>query len=378
MQDVRTLGSHGRRGARGPGDPHCRRAQRRRTAGRETAVALVSMAPALLALRSGDLAAYHGVEHKAIAGYEEGADAADAARSTTAAARTWSRRCSPRRPSGTSRCAARACADPPPRRPWGSAAPRWPWRCSPGASAIPDAAVARAAPPAGLRDPARRGHARADRGAARGRQGGARGDPARRGRPVALVAHPPARASTRRCSGCPSSGSARATTPDAYFNFTSELLVESGAGTAGDGAGVPEAALGARRHRRGDRGAEALRPDGAGAGWETRGPRPPRGRRDRAVGAGPADRGRLLAVRPPRDRLPRLLVAPHADHAQRARGGGGRATASRSCSSRRATTTGSCRRATAGPRTWPARSASRPTRRRPGGAARASGPCRTR
>jgi uncharacterized protein YqhQ len=41
-------------------------------------VALVSLAPALLALRSGDLAAYHGVEHKAIAGYEEDADAADA------------------------------------------------------------------------------------------------------------------------------------------------------------------------------------------------------------------------------------------------------------------------------------------------------------
>ena len=38
----------------------------------------MSLAPALLALRSGDLAAYHGVEHKAIAGYEEGADAADA------------------------------------------------------------------------------------------------------------------------------------------------------------------------------------------------------------------------------------------------------------------------------------------------------------
>jgi uncharacterized protein YqhQ len=39
--------------------------------GRETAVALVSLAPALLALRSGELAAYHGVEHKSIAAYEE-------------------------------------------------------------------------------------------------------------------------------------------------------------------------------------------------------------------------------------------------------------------------------------------------------------------
>jgi uncharacterized protein YqhQ len=70
-QAIRTAGARtsGARGADGRGS---------RTAGREAAVALVSLAPALLALRSGDLAAYHGVEHKAIAGYEEGADAADA------------------------------------------------------------------------------------------------------------------------------------------------------------------------------------------------------------------------------------------------------------------------------------------------------------
>lgn len=49
-----------------------------RTIGRETAVAILSLAPALLALRSGDLAAYHGVEHKAIGGYEQDADAGDA------------------------------------------------------------------------------------------------------------------------------------------------------------------------------------------------------------------------------------------------------------------------------------------------------------
>jgi uncharacterized protein YqhQ len=82
MQDAKTLGSMGAAalagqairtvGARQPG---------RRTAARETAVALVSLAPALLALRSGDLAAYHGVEHKAIAAYEHGdQDAADAAK----------------------------------------------------------------------------------------------------------------------------------------------------------------------------------------------------------------------------------------------------------------------------------------------------------
>jgi uncharacterized protein YqhQ len=79
MQDLRTLGAMG---AAALGGQAIRAAGSRgrgsRTAGREAAVALVSLAPALLALRSGDLAAYHGVEHKAIAGYEEGADAADA------------------------------------------------------------------------------------------------------------------------------------------------------------------------------------------------------------------------------------------------------------------------------------------------------------
>jgi uncharacterized protein YqhQ len=46
--------------------------------GSEAAVALLSLAPALMALRSGDLAAYHGVEHKSIAAYEDDGEAADA------------------------------------------------------------------------------------------------------------------------------------------------------------------------------------------------------------------------------------------------------------------------------------------------------------
>ena len=37
-----------------------------------SASALLSLAPALFALRGGELAAYHGVEHKAIAAYEAG------------------------------------------------------------------------------------------------------------------------------------------------------------------------------------------------------------------------------------------------------------------------------------------------------------------
>ncbi len=47
----------------------------------ESAAAVVSLVPALFSLRSGEVAAYHGVEHKAIAAYEQGAaDASDAAK----------------------------------------------------------------------------------------------------------------------------------------------------------------------------------------------------------------------------------------------------------------------------------------------------------
>jgi uncharacterized protein YqhQ len=74
MQDVKTLGAMGAAAFAGQA---VRRAARS-VAARETAVAAISLAPALMALRSGDLAAYHGVEHKAIAAYEDDGDAADA------------------------------------------------------------------------------------------------------------------------------------------------------------------------------------------------------------------------------------------------------------------------------------------------------------
>jgi uncharacterized protein YqhQ len=49
--------------------------------GVETAAAAISLLPSVVALRGGDLAAYHGVEHKSIAAYETGAaDAADVAK----------------------------------------------------------------------------------------------------------------------------------------------------------------------------------------------------------------------------------------------------------------------------------------------------------
>ncbi|MEA2482450.1 MAG: hypothetical protein QOC55_397 [Thermoleophilaceae bacterium] len=51
-----------------------------RTAGREAAVALLSVAPAMFALRQGDLAAWHGVEHKSIAAYEQDGEAQEASK----------------------------------------------------------------------------------------------------------------------------------------------------------------------------------------------------------------------------------------------------------------------------------------------------------
>jgi uncharacterized protein YqhQ len=55
--------------------------RRMKGAGGEVALAGLSLLPSLMALRSGDLAAYHGVEHKAIAAYERGGtDAREAAK----------------------------------------------------------------------------------------------------------------------------------------------------------------------------------------------------------------------------------------------------------------------------------------------------------
>jgi uncharacterized protein YqhQ len=74
MQDARTLGAMGAAALAG----QAVRSAARSVAAREAAVAMISLTPALMALRSGDLAAYHGVEHKAIAAYEEDGDAAEA------------------------------------------------------------------------------------------------------------------------------------------------------------------------------------------------------------------------------------------------------------------------------------------------------------
>ena len=78
MQDARTLGAMG-------GATLVGRALRAggggRTLAREAALAGISLLPAMLALRGGDLASYHGVEHKSIAAYEQDSpDAAEAAK----------------------------------------------------------------------------------------------------------------------------------------------------------------------------------------------------------------------------------------------------------------------------------------------------------
>ena len=74
MEDVRTLGAMGGAALAG----QALRAAGPRTVAREVAVSAIGLMPAMLALRSGDLATYHGVEHKAIGAYEQGAEAADA------------------------------------------------------------------------------------------------------------------------------------------------------------------------------------------------------------------------------------------------------------------------------------------------------------
>ena len=77
MQDARTLAAMGAvtltaNAVRRPGAA--------RTAGREAAVALLSVAPALFALRQGELASWHGVEHKSIAAYEQDGEVEQAAK----------------------------------------------------------------------------------------------------------------------------------------------------------------------------------------------------------------------------------------------------------------------------------------------------------
>ena len=260
-------------------------------------------------------------------------------RSTTAAARTWWRRCSPPPRSATSPRAARACAAPPPRRPSGSAARLWRSRCSPGASATPTRALARllrrpgheiqrvvgtreptaeqlevgqaalaeilrveACPPARLARPARPYHS-----------------------PMATEAAPPNAARSRRLPA--------ARRPDPRGLLLGRLLqLHQGSCSwrprpppARDDAGVPEAGLGPRRDRRGDRGAASSWPAGDWDGL---------GRLEvHALHEGDeiAPGETVMTIEGDYALFAHLETVylgcarpPHADHAQRARGGRGR------------------------------------------------------
>ena len=121
--------------------------RRVRGAGGEAAAAVVSFMPALFALRGGELAAYHGVEHKAIGAYE--ADDEDARDATKEHERCGSHLVAPmlvsnlagtlllRRAIEQARPGRERRASRSPRRPSRS-------RCSPGASATRTRALARA------------------------------------------------------------------------------------------------------------------------------------------------------------------------------------------------------------------------------------------
>ena len=157
--------------------------RRLRGAGGEAAAALVGFMPALFALRGGELAAYHGVEHKAIGAYE--ADDQDAADATKEHERCGSHLVAPMLASNLAGTLLlrRAVERPGPLAGMAVALASsavavevFAW-CERHA----ETRAARALQAPGLRDPASGRHARAGRAPARGRTRRARRDPARRG-----------------------------------------------------------------------------------------------------------------------------------------------------------------------------------------------------
>ena len=129
-----------------------------RGAGGEAAAALISFMPALFALRGGELAAYHGVEHKAIGAYE--ADDEDARRRDEGARAL---RLAPRRADARLQPRRHAAAAPG-RREARRRSPAAPSRSPPSAAAVEVFALVRAQ----RRDAARRARsgARASRSSA--------------------------------------------------------------------------------------------------------------------------------------------------------------------------------------------------------------------
>ena len=223
MQDVRTLGAMGAAAVGGTAiraaGVRRARAQTESTGsgkafsagpGSEAAIALLSLVPALMALRSGDLAAYHGVEHKSIAAYEDDGEAADATKEHD-------------------RCGSHLVAPMLTAAAMGNVAARRAGLRGPAAEAVvglgergrgrrglrlgrapPRVALHTAPAPARPRDPARAGMREPYR-PARGGPRRARGDPARGGRwRLRLSAGP---VWIQASFACPWRGSGRAGTP---------------------------------------------------------------------------------------------------------------------------------------------------------------------
>ena len=192
-------------------------------------------------------------------------------RSTTAAAPTWWRPMLPRPPLGN--VAARRAGL---RGPAAEAA------VGLGSAAVavevfawgerhPDSRADARAAPARPRDPARGGHARADAGAARGGASGARGDPEGRGRRPRRQAAPDPLYHPRMATEAsprtrldpevfrlPVERIRDGYYTDAYFNFTKQLLEERGRHPRVTMQVFQQPRVGARRDRRGHRGAEAV------------------------------------------------------------------------------------------------------------------------
>ena len=187
FQDVKVLGSMAAAAAGG----RVLRSTMKAGLGSETVIAAVSLLPSLVALRGGELAEYHGVEHKAIAAYEtDKADAADAAKehdrcgshlmapllaSNLAGAALLRHTLAQARPGGADGGRDRVARDRRRGLRVEREAPRQHGRAHPAQARPRASAAAR--------------HARAVRGAARGRARRARRDPARRSAAGSLNVH---------------------------------------------------------------------------------------------------------------------------------------------------------------------------------------------
>ena len=193
-----------------------------------------------------------------------------------------------------------------------------------------------------------------------------------------------ASASTPQSSAFPSSGSGRATTPTRTsttprrcsrrrattrtWSCRCSRRSDSVLGGIDEAIAVLQRVLGPARRR-----------TGAGSpGWDELEVRAlHEGDAIAPVRDGDDDRGRLRAVRPPRDRLPRLPGPALADHAQRARGRRRGARQADLLLPRPPRPLARADRRRLGRPRRRARSACPPTRRPRGGAAAASAPCRT-